>query len=269
MNIEKLFRESINDIKSKWQLPKSGFLAGGSIANLVWEKVSGNKAVINDLDIYYLDGIADMKEVEDFKRKQSFLKREKVVYEDYSGLNINFRTSSFYLIEKVTNDGIFNNIYYRSNTDNPLIIIDSFDINSCQAGYDISTDKFYWTDEFEEFLKTGQVRLVSLNSPAHSAMRLIKKKIDMNASLPDIELDIIAYALNNYSFIDTTKYRFKERYAKMFENYKSHLDSRFELVRDLELEESLRNSYNVFDHIWTLKPKVNGLNIDDSQKNWT
>ena len=64
MNIEQILKESVNEIKSKWTLPQSGFLAGGSIGNLAWEKVSGNKAVINDLDIYYLETIIDKAEEE-------------------------------------------------------------------------------------------------------------------------------------------------------------------------------------------------------------
>ena len=266
MNIENLFRESINEIKAKWTLPPTGFLSGGSIANLIWEKVSGNKAVINDLDIYYLEEVLDQIQEEEFRKKQSFRKQEKIVSEDYTGININFKSSSFYIIDRVNTNGIFNNIFYKSNTTDPFIIIDSFDINCCQAGYDIETDKFYWTKEFEEFLNNGQIRLISLNSPAHSAMRLIKKKIDLNTNLPDIELDIIAYSLNNFCFIDTTKNRFKERYAKMFETYKSYLESRFDLVRDLDLEEHLKVNKNVTDLIWTLKPKVSGLEIDINQK---
>lgn len=266
MTIENLFQESIEEIKSKWDLPKSGFLSGGSIANLIWEKKTGNPAIINDLDIYHLEGILDDVQEQELRKKQSFRKKEKIVFEDYSGININYKSSSFYVIEKVTSDGILNNIYYRSNTYDPFIIIDSFDINCCQAGYDIETNKFYWTKEFEDFLETGEVRLVSLNSPAHSAMRLIKKKKDLNAILPEIELDIIAYSLNNYRFIDTTKHRFKDRYAKLFENHKSDLESRFELIRDIDLENHLKNTLGIDEHFWTLKPKVDGFKICESQK---
>ena len=49
-NIESLARKAINELKL-YNLPKRGFLAGGSLANLVWEFASGNKAVINDIDI--------------------------------------------------------------------------------------------------------------------------------------------------------------------------------------------------------------------------
>jgi hypothetical protein len=55
MNIEKLARKAINILKSDFELPNRGFLAGGSIANIIWELVSGNKAIVNDIDIFIHD----------------------------------------------------------------------------------------------------------------------------------------------------------------------------------------------------------------------
>lgn len=63
MNIENLARQAINRIKDTWGLPKTGFLAGGSIANIIWELVSGNKAVVNDIDVFHFVGIKDRKSV--------------------------------------------------------------------------------------------------------------------------------------------------------------------------------------------------------------
>jgi hypothetical protein len=266
MNLDKIFRDSIIEIKSKWVLPKTGFLSGGSLANLVWEKISGNKAIINDIDIYHLNSIIDKADEEELRQKQNYQKKDKIVYEDYAGISINVKLSSFYIIDKVSTTGILNEIEYKSNTEDPQIIIESFDINCCQIGYDLETDKFYWTKEFEEFLNTGEIRLVNLSSPAHSAMRLVKKQIDLNAKLPEVELDIIAYTLYNGSFLDTTKHRFKQRYADMFEKYMSGLESRFELVRDEELELHLKMNKDVHDKMYALKPRVSGLNIDPAQK---
>ena len=45
MNVESLGRQAIDRIKKEWGLPLHGFVAGGAIANIVWELVSGNKAV--------------------------------------------------------------------------------------------------------------------------------------------------------------------------------------------------------------------------------
>ena len=59
MDIEILVRRAIEHIKSKWGLPETGFIAGGSISNLVWEYVSGKPAVINDVDVFIFDGIIE------------------------------------------------------------------------------------------------------------------------------------------------------------------------------------------------------------------
>ena len=56
MNIDSLIRTAIERIKNNWGLPERGFVAGGSIANIVWELVSGNEAIINDIDIFHFDG---------------------------------------------------------------------------------------------------------------------------------------------------------------------------------------------------------------------
>lgn len=265
MNIEHIIQESALEIKSRWDLPKTGFLSGGSIANLIWEKVSGTKAVINDLDIYHLHSIIEKADELELKEKQSFQNKEKVVYEDYRGIELSLKLSSFYIIEEVTNNGILNEIRYKSNTDNPKIIIESFDINCCQVGYDLETGKSYWTKEFLEFLETGELRLINLSSPAHSAMRLVKKHIDLNVKLPELELDLIAYSLNNPSFKDTNKRRFKQKYANMFREYRSGLESRFELVRDFDLETHLSLNLKIYDKIYKLEPRSPGLNITNTQ----
>ena len=58
MNIEILGRQAIEHIKDNYRnFPKTGFLAGGSLANLVWEYVTGHKAVINDVDIFNFSGM--------------------------------------------------------------------------------------------------------------------------------------------------------------------------------------------------------------------
>lgn len=37
MNVESLARQAISRIKETWGLPERGFIAGGSISNIIWE----------------------------------------------------------------------------------------------------------------------------------------------------------------------------------------------------------------------------------------
>jgi len=241
MNYQEIFRQALDQIKSKWQLPTTGFLAGGAISNVVWSILKGKDFPINDLDIYHLSELKKNVSTREMKEKQHFTKNEKWVYEDYTGLAVGYQQKGYYMIEKVSVNGIFNIIEYNSSTEDRSIIIDSFDINCCQLGYDIDKDEFVWTKDFETFLETGELRLTNLTSPAHSALRLVKKKNDLDAILPEIELDVITYAMKNIRFIDTQKFRFKERYANMYKKYESELSKYFKLVRDKDIEEYLRN----------------------------
>ena len=130
MNIESLGRQAIDRIKSEWGLPLHGFLAGGAIANIVWELVSNNKAVVNDIDIFIFDGIE--KELDTDKNSLfSYQEKETKYYEDnYTGMNFNNYTKDFYSIVESEREDIFNTIRYKSNTSDPSLIIKSFDINA-------------------------------------------------------------------------------------------------------------------------------------------
>ena len=55
MNIEKLGRNALEFLKTKSKLPKSGIIAGGALGNLIWEQVSGNIAIINDIDVFVFE----------------------------------------------------------------------------------------------------------------------------------------------------------------------------------------------------------------------
>lgn len=265
MNYQDIFRTALNDIKSKWELPKSGFLAGGSLANTVWNLVTGKNAPINDLDIYHLKSLQQNLTDREITARQNFIKQEKVIFEDYTGLNIGYQRKGYYAIDKVSIDGIYNNIDYISSTEDRSIIIESFDINCCQIGYDIDKDEFTWTKEFEFFLETGKLQLTNLTSPAHSAIRLVKKQSDLDCELSELELDIVSFSLKNHRFMDTKKHRFKERYATMFKTYKSGLESKFRLVRDKDVEAYLKSNLDVHDNIWTLKPKSDGIKFNKEE----
>ena len=235
MNIESLGRQAIDRIKSEWGLPLHGFVAGGAIANIVWELVSGNKAVVNDIDIFVFDGIE--KELDNNKKTLfNYQEKETKYYEDYNGMNFNNYTKDFYSIVESERDDMLNTIKYTSNTSDPSLIIKSFDINATRIGYDIDNDKIYWTSEFEDFLKTGELKVSNLMTPSHTAVRIAKKSKELNAKLYDFEFKLLQYALS-YRFIDRIKLRFRERYLDMCRDNKDLLSPYFQISRDLETEE--------------------------------
>lgn len=235
MNIESLGRQAIDRIKSEWGLPTHGFVAGGAIANIVWELVSGNKAVVNDIDIFVFDGIENKLD-SNAKTLFNYQEKETNYYEDYSGMNFNNYTKDFYSIVESEREDMFNTIKYKSNTSDPSLIIKSFDINATRIGYDIDNDKIYWTSEFEEFLKTGELKISNIMTPSHTAVRIAKKSKELKAKIDEFEFRLLQYALSN-RFIDRIKLRFRERYLEMCKDNKDLLSTYFQMSRDLEAEE--------------------------------
>lgn len=255
MNIELIARQALNIIKGKWTLPESGFLAGGSLANTIWEIVSNNKAIINDLDIFHFDGIQQKFDRKDKNSLFNYHKTETRYFEDYTGLCFTNKTKEFYSIVEAQRDGIYNHIKYKSNTDDPSLIIRSFDINATGVGYNISDDKIYWTPEFEDFLKTGQLKVCNLVTPCHTAVRIAKKSKELNARLDDFELKLLQYSLSR-GFSDKLKWRFKEKYLKMYEDYQHILKPFFNIKRDLSTEMYVLENFSEQVQLYYLEPNI-------------
>jgi hypothetical protein len=255
MNIENLCRVALKVIKDTWGIPKTGFIAGGSIANIVWQLVSGKKAIVNDIDVFIFRNKIDKFSNVDRDSLYRYKVDDIKAYEDYTGINWSTYTKNFYSIASSEKDGIFNVIEYDSNVEDPRFIIDSFDINCTAVGYSIDEDKFYWTKEFENFLKTGELKIVNLTTPSHTAIRIIKKSDELGCKLDESELKILSYVIDNsYYFSDISKRMFKERYYEIFEKYSDKLNNYFNVVRCLDDEMYIKSRFNSDDKLYKLTP---------------
>jgi len=240
MEIEILARKAVDTLKSKWGLPKKGFLAGGSLANMIWEIHSGNPAVVNDIDIFLFNGtLENQEEISKEDSLYRFKEEDVRFYEEYTGMCWNSYTKDFYIITSSEKKGIFNEIEYKASTDSQHIILKSFDINATRVGYSIEEDKFYWTPEFEDFLKTGELKISNIQTPSHTAIRIAKKSKELNAKLDEFEFKLISYCLSR-QFSDLNKLRFKERYFELYNQNKEILEPYFTIGRDTEIETFLR-----------------------------
>lgn len=251
MDIELLGRQAIDRIKSEWGLPRRGFVAGGSLANIIWEIVSGNKAKVNDIDVFVLSEIID-KIDEDSDNLFNYQEKDLNYYEDYTGICFRSVNKEFCTIVESEVDGIFNIITYRSNLSDPSIVLKSFDLNCTKIGYSIEEDKFYWTKEFEEFLNTGELKIVNIMTPSHTAIRLAKKVKDLNAKYDDFEFNLAQFVLKR-NFLDVTKLRFKKRYYDMYQDNIEILKPFFLIKRDSEKELYLKDKYGVDTDLYYLQ----------------
>lgn len=255
MNIEILGRQALSILKSRAKLPESGFLAGGSLGNVIWELVSGNKAIINDIDVFILNQVIPKNINQDEKPLFEYKEEQTNYFEEYSGMSWFSETKEYYRIIEANNEDIINTVYYEATTTDPLIIINSFDINCTRVGYSIDEDKIYWSKDFEDFLKTGELKISNLRTPAHTAIRIVKKSNELNAKMNDFELKLVQHSLS-YGFADILRRRFKERYFNLFTKYKDLLEPFFTIEQDVDIENFIKTKFNDNSKIWTLVPKL-------------
>lgn len=255
MNIDSLVRVAVEKIKTNWGLPDRGFIAGGSIANLVWELVSGKKAVVNDIDIFHFDGIIDEIDPNDRKSLFRYQEKETKFWEDYTGMRYSSINKDFYTIESSEHEEMFNHVKYKSNKIDTDIILRSFDINSTKVGYSIEEDKVYWTPEFEEFLKSGELKVCNLMTPSHTAIRIVKKSKELDCKLDKFELDLLRHSLE-WRFSDVIKFKFRERYFSLFNEYINYLSPYFSIKRDFHSEEYVKNTFGEEVNLYYLTPII-------------
>jgi len=259
MNIETLGSEAIKLIKSKWNLPSSGFVAGGSIANIIWERVSGNKAIINDIDIFILKELIDSTPTsndyvyKDMEWMKLFNHQKDVIfYENYDGLSIySYKTKNYYLIDSTENIGDINIINYKSNSNDYQVILDSFDINCVQVGYSIEEDKLYWTEDFIDFLKTGELKITNLQTPSHTAIRIVKKSVELNAKLDDIELSICATSIYKNNS-DIVKRFFSDKYLESYKKNHQILNRFFKVSKNEQVQKLIKDKKGIDLNIYQL-----------------
>ena len=256
MDIDKLIREAVKRIEFEFGLPKSGFIAGGSIANIVWELVSGKKAIINDVDVFIFNGL-----VENGDNKESLFKyqeKDRVITDSYSGIKYSSINKDFYSIEKSEHEGVFNKVWYKSNKVDTDIILRSFDINCTKVGYSIDEDKTYWIDDFEKFLNTGELKVCNLMTPSHTAIRIVKKSKELDCKLDQFELDLIKYTLSR-RFTDVIKLNFMDRYCLLYNQYFDDLKEHFIINKDSISEEFVKVQFQKDVNLYHLNP----INIEN------
>lgn len=263
MEIEKLLRKSLDYLRGLQTLPNRGLIAGGSLANTAWGLSNGFQPVVNDIDIFKLNPNL-ITETFNYQHTKigPYSKSMKVVKDDY--LRFFYLVDNFLIIENSSNEGLLNLVNYSSSTDDPKIVIESFDLNCCQVGYLIESDKFIWTPAFEKFLIHGRIEISNLSTPCHTAIRYVKKCVELGVQIDEFELDLIEFCISHKFFGDTTKIRFKSKYRDLFFKYENILGKRFDIVNCREIEDWLKENLGIEDQIYTLKLKNENESIDQS-----
>lgn len=167
------------------------FLTGGAVSALIFEKLTGHKAVINDVDLFFYHYSA---------KDQASAEQER--YENLSG------EDRAYYIRQVKEVGKLNLI--QINLEDNFSwwkVIESFDLNYSQVGINLADGEIIFTKNFVDFLEKQIIELVpefDQEFPLTSYLRGVHKSKDFGVPfyIRDLVQKYIAFDLGSIIFGD-------------------------------------------------------------------
>jgi len=223
-------KQAFKHLKEKYNLPSYGLLAGGSIANYTNYLISGKEAVITDVDIF-----KKVDKSNDIIIKRYDTKRIKSDDGYNSNVVLVYRNVEYYNIVSTSNDGPINYVNYNSKSDDYNIIINAFDINCTKLAVDLSNGDIYISDSFVDFINTNILKIDSFNTPHHSAIRLVKKSVDLGCEIDKSSINILEYVISE-NVADLNKKRFSDKYI----NTLNKIENKFYNTFNLKLVEDCK-----------------------------
>lgn len=270
----KNFINPLKEAKKYRRLPNTGFLAGGAICNTILSLLDGKKYPINDIDVFIKTKNKDESGYTNRSNKTN------IFIGGYGELMTIDSRSESYRICSTERDDIFNYVYVTEPSteydEKYLYILNGFDINCCMVGIDLENKKLVYTKDFEDFLKHRQLMISNPYTPAHSALRLLKKKEELNTYL-DLDKEF-KYLSQLYLLFDNPYQNgmkrvfgnfFSEKYKEMYEKYKDTISEYFDLLTFLDAKIKSQKNINgnndvpsylleiwgQNNHLYTLSPK--------------
>ena len=234
----------LTELSELCAIPDNGFLSGGAVANTLLSMKYGKPYPINDLDIFIEtedDSDPFNPSPESQMGRTPTRTQTLVIQSGYYEGELGYDHGSNYRILEVDRDGLLNwitisRVINRDNIRNYRYILNGFDFNCCQVGIDLKTNELYYTDEFEEFLNTKQLDVTAIYTPAHTAIRLFKKKKELDCYC-DVEkcMELLSQPLIRETRVKLSPRHFgiyfSHKYRDMFVEHYKELKEYFKMVR--------------------------------------
>ena len=262
-----IIEKAVDLLNDKFNLPKKGFLAGGALANTINKLVFGGKCIINDIDIFIIDNISGidtkMPIFMYFEKYTTLLQDTRYEKNEYDGIGIiqRFFGDNYITVKTSKRLGIFNYIKYDSNKKDYQMLLKTFDINCTEVGYDLENRKAYWSDNFENYCNTKELKITGINNPTRSVMRILKKRDELDALLNiKEEFNFLLYS-NLQSIKGLKRFWVGEKYFKLYKKYENEILPYFNIIH-----RDKTNKYDDSYTCWRLYPKNWNFNLPSKHK---
>ena len=172
--------EKMNNFLSETnqKLPSRGILAGQSLATVYLDvigfdkyKTKIEKNPINDVDIFVQ---TDRKPRGNLFQKSG---DSQLGYIGNYGRFLGVYQQDKYSLVSTAHLKNLNITHFKctENYNSPYDLISLFDINCTQIALDLATKELYLSDNFKEFIETGELKVVDLTTSVHTIIRIAKK----------------------------------------------------------------------------------------------
>ncbi len=213
-------------------LPPKGIVAGQAVASALMDELGLGPGVYNDIDIFLKADDAKEKEL----NAQDHLEREALrlglpmaILDSYKliglcdGEDLN--------ILGATEDGLLNYVWCKVNGTRglkPTELLYSFDLNCVEVAIDLQTQELSWSPAFEHFLRTRELQVTSLGTPARTLLRYLKKKEELSAFGNDeFVMDLMACWWQYSSTARNRDQVLSRKFRELAARFKPCLESRF------------------------------------------
>lgn len=206
------------------------------------------KIIINDIDIFTIT-----ENIENTSKRALSLKLlNRIEFEGYERI-FRFDTQLKYSIVSTKVDGDLNTTsvqFPRQELADYKSILDLFDINTTQFGINLATGEIIKTLAFDDFIKTGNMKIVNFSTPAHTYVRYLKKYHESCFRILDTEIKKAVFNIHNGHGTRVEKVYFSDKYKYLYQKYCLSHPSSYELMLEcvlipIEPEEQKYNLYQL------------------------
>jgi hypothetical protein len=257
------------------KLPQDCFIAGGSVSNVLISMLHGGEPIVNDIDVYVKTDDKNAKVGNSWYPSMYTTEDSiEVLDDDYGRIYISEGGDRMRVVAH-RRDGVLNIIQYAyekgyqrmngkpSTKTECELTIEGFDLNCCMAGIDLSNRKIVYNENFVDFLKTKQLKVVNPMAPIQTTIRIYKKLKDLDCYCNvEHEIRFLTVAFRKLTNNQLCKYIGPETEAK----YRKYFDfvSKYFTIREPknsdEIPHNMKDKYfidtpiNPNCKIWLYEP---------------
>ncbi|KWU17784.1 PcfJ domain-containing protein [Burkholderia cenocepacia] len=178
-------------------LPGKGLIAGQAVSSAVMDLLGAPcGGVYNDVDLfishkdleavwmwYHMGALAEGETPPMWKFKQ--VRQQFSIFASQASQNgygeLGFSGRSLYRVISSHREGMLNIVAceFMSTENQQQLLLKGFDLNCVQVGVNLETQELFFTASFLEFADTQQLRICTLQTPSHTAIRYVRKLAEL------------------------------------------------------------------------------------------